>query len=264
MVKVMSDGFFFYPLEGPAEKASQLERSVRALDPGHPWLRLQIEALKRVMEIDPGNNYFYNVFSPLTTLRFTLGQPRLLGLLAESPEKTRAALNEVSRSLSILAEAVVEEAKASGVYLSVQNPDMVRLPYDFYRRHVRPSEENVLEAALAKGGRNILHICGYAGVRNDVGFYRDYRADAFNWAVNVEGTSLSEGRRLFPGKVLIGGFPNTKGSVLHAGTKAEASAFAKRAVEDAGRRSFILGADCTMPNDISFERLEWAREAAAE
>lgn len=56
---------------------------------------------------------------------------------------------------------------------------------------------------------NILHICGYEGAKNDLTIYKDYDAKAYNWAVNVENISLSQGREIFKQKAIIGGFPNT-------------------------------------------------------
>jgi uroporphyrinogen decarboxylase len=113
----------------------------------------------------------------------------------------------------------------------------------------------------AEKGRNILHICGYAGVRNNVRFFKDYGAQAFNWAVTVEGLSLKEGREIFPSKVLIGGFPNTQGSLIHKGSKDDIVKFTKSVIKDAGSKSLMIGADCTVPGDIDLTRLEWVREA---
>ena len=33
-------------------------------------------------------------------------------------------------------------------------------------------------------------------------------------------------------------------------------------VEKAGRKGGLLGADCTVPRDIDWQRLDWVREAA--
>ena len=50
--------------------------------------------------------------------------------------------------------------------------------------------------------------------------------------------------------------------VLYSGSKTEVQAETRRLVEKAGRKGVILGADCTVPRDIDWQRLDWVREAA--
>jgi uroporphyrinogen decarboxylase len=260
LVKVMSDGFFFYPLDSPVRTAADLNRAVTPLSDRHPWIEAQVDLLGKVVGVDPDAYCFYNVFSPLNTLRFTIGRLAAVNFLLESPEIMRECLLKIGEGLSRLARAQIERGGAEGIYLSVQNPDTGLFSEDFYAACVAPSERMVLDAAAGAGGRNILHICGYAGVKNHVPFYASYDADVYNWAVNVEKVSLKEGRRMFPGKVLLGGFPNAPGSVIHQGGQKEIRAFAEGIVREAGPERLVIGADCTVPNDISLERLGWARE----
>jgi uroporphyrinogen decarboxylase len=121
----------------------------------------------------------------------------------------------------------------------------------------------VLRAAKRAGDANILHICGYEGSRNDLSLYRDYDAKAVNWAVTVEGVSLAEGKRLFGGKAVIGGFANGKGSLIHQGSREAIEAYTKGLIAGSGRKGVIVGADCTVPSDIDLARLEWVRDAAS-
>jgi uroporphyrinogen decarboxylase len=258
MVKVMSDGFFFYPSEGPINSLDELSHNVLELSGTHPFVTKQLELLRKVMEIDPHNNYFYNIFSPLTTLRFLLGYEKIIAFLKEDPRKLSLVLISVGKTLSALAYEVANIS--DGIYLSVQNPNKSIFSDEFYKEFISPSEQMVLDSA--SNGRNILHICGYSGVRNNVAFFSNYKAQAFNWAVNVESFPLSIGRKCFIGKVLIGGFQNTKDSILYKGTRDDIINFTKGIIKDAGASSLIIGADCTVPNDISLDRLSWVREAA--
>lgn len=61
---------------------------------------------------------------------------------------------------------------------------------------------------------------------------------------------------------MLGGFQNTKDGVLYRGSKEEVSEFTAGLIQEVGGRGFILGADCTVPGDISMERLRWVAEAA--
>ena len=71
-----------------------------------------------------------------------------------------------------------------------------------------------------------------------------------NWAAKVEGVSLKEGKALFHGKAVIGGFGQTEKDVIYTGNKEE--------IEEETRN--IL--DCTIPRDTDVNHLAWVREAA--
>jgi len=261
LVKIMSDGFFLYPALGPLEKPADLER-LEALPGGHPWLVRQVELVRAVTALAPDTPCFYNIFSPSTSLRFLLGRERLLEWLALQPEAVFGALTRMGRGLAALAESVVTDGGADGIYLSVQNPGAGRVTDEQYARLIRPSDLAVLASANVAGGRNILHICGYDGVRNNLAVWADYPAQAFSWAVHVEKVSLGQGKALFGGRAVIGGFANIPGSLLETGSRAEIEAFTADLLAEAGRTGVILGADCTIPSSIGLERLEWVRAAS--
>jgi uroporphyrinogen decarboxylase len=121
----------------------------------------------------------------------------------------------------------------------------------------------ILNAANAASENNILHICGYEGVRNRLAAWRNYPAKAYNWAVNVEGVTLSEGKALFSGKAVIGGFANPKASLIDTGTREEIEAFVAELLQKTGKRGVVIGADCTVNSEITPEMYEWVRQAAA-
>ena len=52
--------------------------------------------------------------------------------------------------------------------------------------------------------------------------------------------------------------------MLYNGDKESIQAEAKRLVEDAGRIGTIIGADCTIPNDIDLDHIRWVVEAVRE
>ena len=57
---------------------------------------------------------------------------------------------------------------------------------------------------------------------------------------------------------------NRTGGVLYAGDKKAVQAETKRLIEQGGSRGFMLGPDCSMPNDITTERIRWVVEAACD
>ena len=132
-----------------------------------------------------------------------------------------------------------------------------------YNQVIKPGELHILNRAISAGGTNILHICGYEGATNDITYYTDYPADVINWAVELEGVSLSEGRQLFGGKTVLGGFENTEKGLLYLGSKEAIQGKVKELLDEAGRQGVVIGADCTVPSDISSERIDWVKEAVA-
>ncbi|MBQ8231333.1 MAG: hypothetical protein IJZ34_05340 [Lachnospiraceae bacterium] len=129
---------------------------------------------------------------------------------------------------------------------------------------MRLSEQKILKVAKQIKPDHILHICGFAGDKNILSIYRDYDVNVVNWAVHAEQFGLKKGRELFGGKALIGGFDNTKESVLYKGSRKEIEDYVENLISEAGKEGIIIGADCTVPADIDIERLKWVREKAAE
>ena len=54
------------------------------------------------------------------------------------------------------------------------------------------------------------------------------------------------------------------GGLMVGTTRAQVEAETRRILAAAGRTGVILGADCTVPPDIDWQRFEWVRTAAAE
>lgn len=270
-IKLMSDGYFGYPNEAVKNVKTAADLStVKPIGADHPWITAQAELVKKLTDIF-GDEVatFYNIFSAATFFRFLIGGPneangekRLADLILEDKEAVKRALDAIASDLAALSDKVIKDGKATGIYLSVKNVQDPRVDSTLYREVVTPSDKKVLAAANDASKYNILHICGYEGSRNDLSVYKDYDVKAINWAVTVEGVSLTEGKKLFGGRTVIGGFNNTKQSPLYIGSQEEIQSITKNLIKEAGDIGVIIGADCTIPNDIKPERLAWVREAA--
>lgn len=265
-LKLMSDGYFTYP--NPAidqvSKAADL-KNVKAVG-AEEWIQKQVELVKELTgRFGKEVATFYNIFSPTTYLKLLLTQQGVSfgKLVEEDPEAVKDALLEIAKDIAALSKAVISQGGADGIYFSAQNLQDAKLSKEDYLKYIAPAELVVLNAANEVSDYNILHICGFKGAKNDLSTYVDYPAKTVNWAVTVEGVSLEEGKKLFGGRAVIGGFGNTEQDLLYKGSKTEIQAETKALLEKAGTQGIILGADCTVPSDISFEHLEWVREAAS-
>ena len=265
-VKLMSDGYFIYPNQGLAEINSAADFArIRPLGENHPWIQQQISLVKQLQEIFGQEVLtFSNVFAPARVLEWSLANWRcgLLGdLIAEDKAAVKAGLEVIASDLSDLSRLVIEQGGASGIYFSVQNIEDSRITQPVYQEVITPGERQILGAANKAGENNILHICGYEGHHNNLSWYKDYEAKAYNWAVKVEDIPLEAGQKIFGGKAVIGGFGNTAGDLLYRGTPAEITAETTAILQAAGQQGVILGADCTVPADIDLKHLEWVRQA---
>ena len=269
-VKIMTDGFFSYPnpVVQQARTAAELAK-VQPLPDDHPFFTRQVAYAKEITR-RYGSEVatFYNVFCAGTTLKFmqpgTLAEDEafLAQLVREDKAAVRAAFDVISADLAKLAHRIITEAGVTGIYFSLQSLIGEGADRAVYEEVFAPGEKEILRAANAASPYNILHICGYAGHRNELDWYQDYEAKTINWAAVVEGVSLAEGARIFPDRALLGGFGNLPTDILCSGTRAEVEAETQRILAAAGRTGILLGADCTVPRDIDWNRFDWVRGAA--
>lgn len=260
-VKIMSDGYFYYPREeyNNLNDAKDLMK-IKPLGKDHKWIREQVEMAKEVVDILEGTCGFYNVFSPSTTLKTAINDEKYIELFRQDPDAVYYALDVLAQDLADLSELVIKEAKADGIYLSVQNPNNAELTYEEYRKYITPSEKKVLARANKESDNNILHCCGYAGNKNNLDVWLDYDAKAINWAVTIENVGLKEGKKLFGDKAVIGGFDNREGKILHSGSKEEIEELTEDIIRENGEVGILIGADCTVPFDINTDRFVWVKD----
>lgn len=263
MIKVMCDGYFNYPNPYLQKvKCAEDWFSLTPLGEDHPYIVKQVERAKGVVKGTAGECcVFYNVFCPMSLMRFGIGEEMLMRHIKENPEAVCHAFRVIAKDIKALVRGLIEDAGCDGIYFCVQNAEEFRFTFEEYRRLVSPAELEVLEYANTLSQNNILHCCGWAGDRNRIEVWQDYPAKAVNWAVYVEDLSLAQGREFFGNRCVLGGFDNRKGGVLYSGTREEVEAETERILQETGSVGLVLGADCTLPPDIDLDRLKWVRES---
>ena len=267
VIKVMNDSLMIMPVDMSfVENAADL----RKLEPprkGSAFFNKTKELTERVLDIysDSEAPKFVTGFSPIMIMRLgvnealsAFGKPRTLELLEEDPDSFVEGLRIIGESIKELNEMLVKECGAEGIYFSVNNQSHF-IPDDLYAKYVSPSEKEVIAHANTLSDINLLHICGYAGKANNLQLFKDYEIPGINWAVHAEGVSLSEGKKLFGGRCVFGGFEQA--TVIYTGTREEIEQFTFKILDDAGQVGVMIGADCTVPTDIDDTHLDWVREA---
>ena len=267
VVKVMNDSLMIMPVDMSfVENAADL----RKLEPprkGSAFFNKTKELTERVLDIyaDSDAPKFVTGFSPIMIMRLgvnealsAFGKPRTLELLEEDPDAFVEGLHIIGESIKELNEMLIKECGAEGIYFSVNNQSHF-IPDDLYAKYVSPAEKEVIAHANTLSDINLLHICGYAGKANNLQLFKDYDIPGINWAVHAEGVSLSEGKKLFGGRAVFGGFEQA--TVIYTGTREEIEEFTYKILDDAGQVGVMIGADCTVPTDIDDTHLDWVREA---
>ena len=264
-IKIMSDGAMF-PFDEPIRKASDWNH-VKAKGRDSSFIQGSLYQARRILEETKGECcVFYNMFAPFSLIRFFAGDAEVMAHVREDEKAVMSAMDAIAEDSALLAQLLIKEAGVDGIYDSVQGGEINRFSAEEYRRIVMPSDLKILKAANEVSQFNIFHMCGYDGVRNHLNVWRRYPATIYNWAVYIENITLSQGRTYLQPqcKCILGGFDNRKTGLLYNGTKEEIQAEAKRLVADAGTVGTIIGADCTIPNDIDLDHIRWVIEAVQE
>lgn len=266
-LKVMSDGYFPYPLATEIREAADWYR-LEPLGRTHPYIAEQVERAKKIVDaIGKERCVFYNVFAPFSSIRFATSDELVMRHLKEDRLAVMHALDVIAQDHALLCELLIREAGCDGVYFCVQGGELDRFTPETYWETVSPSEITVLERANRWSDYNILHCCGWAGAENQLALWQDYPAKAINWAVHVEGLSLEDGRYFFDDRAVLGGFEthwdeHTQQGVIYTGTKEELQDYTRETILRFGKRGLLLGGDCTIDAKLGWDRIRWVVEAA--
>lgn len=264
-IKIMSDGAPFDLTPYPITKASDWAK-VKPAGKNSAFIQDSLWRARRILDETKGECcVFYNMFAPFSRVRFYAGDGRVMEHVREDEKAVMAAMDAIAEDSALLAQLLIEEG-IDGIYDSVQGGEILRFTEEEYRRIVMPSDLRILEAANEKSDKNIFHMCGYDGGPNRLDVWKEYPATVINWAVSIENKGLAEGRRYLGEKCkcILGGFDNRKIGLLYNGEKVSIQSEAKRLVREAGCAGTIIGADCTIPNDIDLDHIRWVVEAVRE
>jgi uroporphyrinogen decarboxylase len=164
--------------------------------------------------------------------------------------------------LATIAESLAEfalaclDAGADGIYFSAQGGEADRFSEHEFLEYIKPHDLTVLNAIREVGQLNIIHICRD---NNRLRLYCNYPGHIFNWAVTAPmNLSLQSGKKLF-NRPILGGLDNR--GVIVDGTPKEIEDAVHKIIRTVGPRNLIIGADCTLPTEISHENIRLAVEA---
>ncbi|NLD73362.1 MAG: uroporphyrinogen decarboxylase, partial [Chloroflexi bacterium] len=168
------------------------------------------------------------------------------------------AMQVIAEDLARFYVACIQEAGVNGIYFSAQGGEKDLMTDEEHARFVKPFDLYVLEALEGVAEFVVGHFCG-KGL--NLARFADYPVQVANWAHQSDNLSLGEGRMLFGGITILGGL-DERGPLVYGPRKA-LEREVRETLTEMGTRGFILGAGCTVPNDVDVENLVYARKLLA-
>lgn len=190
----------------------------------------------------------------------TTGHDVICRQLQEDPEAVRKGIERIAESLLLFVKGCIDLG-VDGFYASTQGGECGRFADPaLFETCIKPSDRVMMDALDRACPFNILHVCDYHAEYDDLAPFLDYPGHVVNTSLELGGKPISgkEVSRMF-GRPFMGGM-DRKG-VMVSGTEAEIEQAVKAALDNAPDR-FILGADCTLPGDIDWDRIRTAISAA--
>jgi uroporphyrinogen decarboxylase len=201
------------------------------------------------------------LYSPFMCAGHTTGG-RITEHIKENPEKVKKGMEIITESLMIFVKECIKLG-IDGFYHSTQGGESFRfVDPALFKEYVKPYDLILMEEINRSCIFNILHICDYHGGYNDLTPFLDYPGHVVNCSLELGGGKLTgkEISKLF-GKPFMGGI-DRKGTII-SGREGEITRVVKEVLNTAPEK-FILGADCTIPSEISWENIKTAISTAHE
>lgn len=168
----------------------------------------------------------------------------------ERPAQMKQVFQTVAETLMEFSDCSLE-AGAEGIFYAALGGERNFFTDEEFTEFVAPYEKMVYEHIKKTAKLDILHICK---TNIDFNRYTALEPTIVNWGIYGNGLNLTQGGKLFPNSVILGGFPDRHG-VLVNGTDEQIEQHTKAVLEEMKGRRFIVGSDCTLPTEIAYQRI---------
>lgn len=231
-----------------------------------PFIQRQLEFTKEILDRSEPDTYSLGTLHGITAstihpIEGDYGYDPVRTLLTqhlrENSTPVLDAMKRIAEGMCELARGYAQ-AGVDGIYYASLGAEYRWFTDEEFAQWIAPFDKLILSEIQKTGCAAFLHICKDGLNMNRYEGYADY-CDAVNWGVYEAPCSLEEGKSLFPGKTVMGGLANHTGPLVE-GTKEELEEAVKALVSSAGAAGFIVGADCTLPTTIPYERIRWVSD----
>jgi uroporphyrinogen decarboxylase len=200
------------------------------------------------------------LYSPFMCAGHTTSLSLVTAHLQENPEPVRKGLETIANSLMLFVRECIRLG-VDGFYASTQGGEAGRFrdPRLFIDQ-VKPFDLVLMNEMKRSCPFNILHVCDYHAPYSDLSPFVDYPGHIVNCNPQLASRKLAwrEIAQMFK-RPCMGGLD--RHGVIASGS-AEGIGKAVTQVLTEASAPFVLGADCTLPNDIKWENIRSAIASA--
>lgn len=200
------------------------------------------------------------LYSPFMCTRSVTSEKLVNQHIIDSCEDYKVGIEKMTESLIYFASQCIKNG-IDGFYASTQGYENTRFKDKyFFEKCIKPYDLTLMNEIDRNCIFNILHICDFRGPYNDLGIFLDYPGHVISCPLElnqkkVSSKSIAE----FFQRPFMGGL-DRKG-VISKGSFEEIEKNVLNVLSNAPK-NFILGADCTLPNCISWENIRKAIDIA--
>ncbi len=200
------------------------------------------------------------LYSPFMCAGHTATRPLLTTHLHEDPDQVKQGLETITESLMLFVKECIRLG-VDGFYASTQGGEAGRFKDPkLFREYVKPFDLRLMGEINRSCVFNILHVCDYNGPYADLTSYLDYPGHIVNCNPQLTTGKLTwqEVAQMFK-RPCMGGLD--RHGIIVSGSEKEIGEAVEQVLKEAPP-PFVIGADCTLPNDIKWENIRSAIAAA--
>ncbi len=200
------------------------------------------------------------LYSPFMWAGHSATLPVLLNHMEENPEAVKKGLEILTESQMLFIRACIDIG-VDGFYMATQGSETNQLKNaSLFYKYVKPSDLAGMNEITSRCPFNILHVCDYNDAYASFDAVLDYPGQIVNCNPQLTDKLLSwnEISTMFK-RPAMGGM--SKKGMISKGTSEEIEREVKEVIKNAPRK-FILGSECTVPNDVDWSKLQKAISVA--
>lgn len=231
------------------------------------WSKLKInkldfyeQQLQTVREIVKANKkealVIMTLYSPFMWAGHSATLPVLRNHMEENPDAVKKGLEILTESQLLFIRACIDIG-VDGFYMATQGSETNQFKDpSLFHKYVKPSDLVGMKEITSRCPFNILHVCDYNDIYASYDAVLDYPGQVVNCNPQLTDKLLSwsEVTAMFK-RPAMGGMP--KKGIISTGSPEEIEREVRAILKNAPRK-FILGSECTVPNDIDWSRLQRA------
>ena len=202
------------------------------------------------------------LYSPFMCAGQTCEYGLLTEHIKENPEKAKKGLEIVTDSLMVFVKACIKLG-IDGFYTSTQGGESQRFEdVALFNECIKPFDLILMEEINRSCNFNILHICDFNAGYSDLTTFLDYPGHVVNCSLELGSEKITgkEISRMFD-RPYMGGMER-KGVIASEDEDGIRKAVADNLKE--APQKYILGADCTLPDDVAWDNIKKAISIAHE